>query len=131
MPLDKAKARSYVEGARNAYRTGPRAEYIQIGAAFIEEALNQLDQDSLTASRAMNEATRLQRELDDEKTAYRKLREQGQHTEKYVALLREIEKSPKGAQRKAKDVLIETGVSDLVLTRGAVIGVVPEKVVVP
>lgn len=111
MPLDKAKARSYVEGARNAYRTGPRAEYVQVGANYIEEALNQLDADSLALSRALNENTRLQRELDDEKTAYRKLREQSATSEACVALLRDIAKSPKGAKLKAEELLKGMGLT--------------------
>ena len=110
MPLDKAKARSYIEGARTAYRIGIRAEFIQIGANHLEEALNQLDQDSLAASRAMNDVARYQRELDDEKTAYRKLREQSGHIETCVALLREIAKSPKGAAKKAEEQLKTMGV---------------------
>ena len=111
MPIDKAKARSYVEGARNAYRTGPRAEYIQIGANHIEEVLNQFDQDSLALARALNDVSRLQRELDDEKTAYRKLREQSAHTESCVALLREIANSPKGAKLKAEELLKNMGLA--------------------
>lgn len=121
MPLDKAKARSYIEGARTAYRIGIRSEYIQIGANHLEEALNQLDQDSLTASRAQNDVARFQRELDDEKTAYRKLREQSQHTEACVALLREIAKSPKGAAKKAEEMLKVMGVETPAAVAGKVV----------
>lgn len=127
MPLEKAKARSYIEGARNAYRTGPRAEYIQNGANFLEEVLNQLDQDSLTASRALNDAARLQRELDEEKTAYRKLREQSAHADACVAVLREIAKSPKGAAAKAAAQLKAMGVVE----ETAPVAPVPNKVIVP
>lgn len=125
MPLDKAKARAYIVGARSAYRIGIRSDYIQIGADHLEEALNQLDQDSLAASRAMNDVARYQRELDDEKTAYRKLREQSAHTEACIALLREIAKSPKGAAAKAKAMLETMGLADAPVPVAA-----PAKVVV-
>lgn len=105
MPLDKAKARSYINGARVAYRVGVHAEFIQMGASFLEEALNQLDQDSQTTARAQNDVARIQRDLDNEKTEYRKLREQSAHSESMVALLREIAASPKGAQKKAAELL--------------------------
>lgn len=110
MPLDKSKVRSYINGARNAYRVGIHSEFIQIGANFLEEAINQLDQDSHTATRAQNEVARLQRELDNEKTEYRKLREKlevapAPISDAPIALLREIAASPKGAQKKAAEFL--------------------------
>lgn len=110
MPLDKAKARSYINGARNAYRVGIHSEFIQIGAGFLEEALNQLDQDSQIAARAQNEVAILKRELDNEKTEYRKLREKLEVapvpvSDAPIALLREIAAIPKGAQKKAAEFL--------------------------
>lgn len=128
MPLDKAKARSRVEGARNAYRIGIRADFIQLLADDLEGALNQIDQDALALGRAQNDVARFQRELDEEKTAYRKLREQSSHTETCVALLREIAKSPKGAAAKASAQLKAMGVTEVAPAAPVA---VPAKVVVP
>lgn len=125
MPLDKIKARSRVTGARNAYRVGPWSEYIQLLANDLEAALDELDQASMVSNRAQNEVSRYQRELDEEKTAYRKLREQSVHTEAMIALLREIKASPKGAQKKADEML------KTVVGEEKVVPMVPAKVVVP
>lgn len=128
MPLDRAKARSRVEGARNAYRIGIRADFIQLLADDLEGALNQIDQDALALGRAQNDVARFQRELDDEKTAYRKLREQSAHTETCVVVLREIAKTPKGAASKALAQLKAMGV---VVDTPQPPAAVPAKVVVP
>lgn len=109
MPLDKAKARSRVDGARNAYRIGIRSDYIQLLANDLEEALNLIDGSTLEVSRAKNEATRLQRELDEEKDHYRKLREKSAHGEALVTFAREVAASPKGAQKKAAALLVSMG----------------------
>ena len=69
--------------------------------------------------------SRFQRELDEEKTAYRKLREQAVHTEAMIALLRELSASPKGAQKKAADML------KTVVGEEKIVPMEPEKVVVP
>ena len=100
MPFDKAKARSRVNGARTAYSRGIHSQFINDLANDLEEALKLTDEAALTAQRALNDTARIGRELDDEKTAYRKLREQSAHSESMVALLREIAASPKGAQKK-------------------------------
>jgi hypothetical protein len=126
MPLDKAKARSDIQGARYAYMRGPSADFIQKLATHAEEALNELDTAQLTTQRAMNDVSRYQRELDDEKTAYRKLREQSANTEACVAVLREISASPKGAQKKAAELLAKIGAVESVAPVA-----VPAKVVVP
>lgn len=130
MPLDRTRARSDAEGARNAYRSGPRADFIQRLAEHVDEALKVVDSATLEASQAKNECARLGRELDEEKTAYRKLREQGQHMEACVALLRELRISPKGAQRKAADMLERMGVG-VTETPAVTASVVPDKVEVP
>lgn len=122
MPLDRVKARARVTGARNAYRVGIRSDFIQMLADDLDEALKLLEGQVLEISQVKNEATRASRELDEEKTAYRKLREQSAHTEKAIALLREIKASPKGAGVKAAAMLKEMGVVEPV--------VVPTKVVV-
>ena len=109
MPLDKAKARSRVDGARNAYRIGIRSDYIQLLANDLEEALNVIDGSALEVSRAKNDATRLQRELDEEKDHYRKLREKSVHTEALVQFVRDVAASPKGAQKKAVALLTSIG----------------------
>ena len=106
MPLDKAKARGRVNGARSHYRFGIHSEFINLMADDLEEALNLLDSAALETTRAKNEAARLERELDNEKTEYRKLREKSEVAPAPVAdaplaLLREIAASPKGAQKKA------------------------------
>lgn len=122
MPLDITKARGRIQGARTAYYRGPAAEFIQNLATDLEDALNLVDGATITSQRAQNEVARVQRELDAEKTAYRLLREQSVHTERAIALLREIKASPKGAQKKAADMLAEMGIVDA--------PVVPAKVVV-
>lgn len=110
MPLDKARARARVNGARSHYRFGVHSEFINLLADDLEESLNLLDSAALETSRAKNEVARLGRELDNEKTEYRKLREQGgENAEKMVALLREIAKNPKGASKKATAHLLAMG----------------------
>jgi hypothetical protein len=128
MPLDKVKARSDVQGARNAYFRGPHADFIQRLATHIEEALASHDEMALGLNRAQNDNSRMARELDDEKTAYRKLREQMIHTEAMVAVLREIKASPKGAQKKAAEMLATMGVKDEAAKPAAA---VPAKIEVP
>lgn len=127
MPLDRTKARGRVEGARNAYRVGIRADFIQLLADDLDEALKLLDMAALDTSNAKHEAARVGRELDDEKTAYRKLREQSVHTEKCVLLLRSIAKSPKGAAVKAAEMLKEMGVTEEAVVTAAL----PVKIEVP
>ncbi|MDZ4345939.1 MAG: hypothetical protein U1E51_26290 [Candidatus Binatia bacterium] len=105
MPLDRIQARKRINGARSAYGRGVHAEFINNLATDLEEALNLLDGSTLESQRALNEVARMQRELDDEKTHYRKLREQSAHTEAMVALLKEIAASPKGAAKKAAELL--------------------------
>lgn len=109
MPFDKAKARSRVDGARNAYRIGIRADYIQLLATDLEDALNLLDGAALEVSRAKNDSTRLQRELDEEKDHYRKLREKSVHTEALVQFVKDVAASPKGAAKKAAALLVAMG----------------------
>ena len=124
MPLDKNIARRMVEGAQAAYSRSPHAEFIGKLAAQLQAALDEVDTAQTTALRAQNDVTRFQRELDEEKTAYRKLREQSVHTEAMIALLREISKSPKGAQHKAEEML------KTVVGEEKMVPMVPEKVVV-
>ena len=115
MPFDKAKARSRVNGARTAYSRGIHSQFINDLANDLEEALKLTDEAALTAQRALNDTARIGRELDDEKTAYRKLREQSAHSESMVALLREIAASPKGAQKKAAELLKSAGFAEPVI----------------
>ena len=123
MPLDKILARKLVSGARSAYARGIHSEYINKLADQLDAALALSDEAVNELNRARNEAARLQRELDEEKTHYRKLREQSAHTETAMAVLREISQSPKGAAKKAADQLALMGAIEPVSA--------PEKVVVP
>lgn len=125
MPLDKNLARRLVEGAESAYARSPHSEFIGKLAASLRAALEEVDTAQTTALRAQNEVSRYQREIDEEKTAYRKLREQSVHTEAMIAVLREIAKSPKGAQKKAEEML------KTVVGEEKVVPMVPAKVVVP
>lgn len=124
MPLDKVLARKLVAGARSAYARGIHSEFINKLADQLEEALKIGDDSANELGRARNEAARLARELDEEKTHYRKLRESSAHTEACVALLKEIAASPKGAAKKAADQLTAMGAVDESAP-------LPEKVVVP
>jgi hypothetical protein len=110
MPLDKAKARACVAGARSAYSIGIRADFIKVVADHLEDALNEIDQSALTARTAQNDASRFQRELDDEKAAYRKLRESTAHTENCVLTLKAIAANPKGSAKKAAEQLRAMGI---------------------
>lgn len=112
MPLDTTKAKSLVSGARQAYTRGPHTEFIQNLADALDEALKLVDEASLASQRAQNDVARIGRELDEEKTAYRKLREQAAHSEKMLLLLREVAKSPRGAQKKAAELLKEMGAEE-------------------
>lgn len=123
MPLDRLQARKRIQGARSAYARVPNAEFIQNLANDLEEALNLIDTATTETQRAQNEVSRIARDLDDEKTHYRKLREQSAHTEAMMALLREISASPKGAKAKATDLLKTMGVAET--------PVVPDKILVP
>lgn len=105
MPLDRTEARKRINGARSAYARGIHSEFIQNLANDSEEAINLIDAMTTETQRAQNEVAGLQRQLDEEKTHYRKLREQSAHTEAMTALLREIADSPKGAQKKAEEML--------------------------
>ena len=115
MPFDKAKAKSRVNGARNAYSRGVHSQFINDLANDLDEALKLVDESTLAAQRALNDTARIGRELDEEKTAYRKLREQSAHSESMIALLKEITASGKGAQKKAAELLKTMGVSEPVL----------------
>jgi hypothetical protein len=110
MPLDRIKARQCVEGARHAYRIGVRADFIQVMADHLEEALKVVETATYEVNTAKNDSTRIQRELDDEKTAYRKLREASVHTENCVLVLKAIAANPKGAAKKAAEQLRAMGV---------------------
>lgn len=123
MPLDRIQARKLVNAAASAYSRGIHAEFIGKMAEQLNEALLVVDASTTDVQRAQNEVARLQRELDEEKTHYRKLRESSAHTEAMTAALKEISASPKGAAKKAADVLKAAGVVEPV--------VVPEKVLVP
>lgn len=110
MPLDRIKAKQCVEGARHAYRIGVRADFIQMIADHLEEALKVVDEATRSVDTAKNESSRLQRELDDEKTAYRKLRESSAHTENCVLTLKAIAANPKGSAKKAAEQLRAMGI---------------------
>ena len=112
MPLDRIQARKRVNGARSAYGRGVHSEFINKLADDLEEAMGLLDSSMLDAQRAQNEVARLQRELDEEKTHYRKLREQSAHTETALAVLKVIAASPKGAAKKAAEQLKAMGVAE-------------------
>lgn len=123
MPLDRVQARKLVDAARSAYSRGIHSEFINKIADQLGEALETIDSSANEASRAMNDVARLQRDLDEEKTHYRKLRETSAHTETMVVVLREIAKSPKGAQKKAEELLLGIGLTEPAKE--------PQKVVVP
>lgn len=105
MPLDKIQARKLVNAVETAYARSPHAEFIGRIATQLKVALDEVDGIAANSLRAQNEVARLGRELDEEKTHYRKLREQSAQTEAMIALLREIAASPKGAQKKAAEML--------------------------
>lgn len=123
MPLDRVQARKLVNASAVAYSRGIHAEFIGKIAEQLNEALLVVDASTTDVQRAQNEVARLQRELDEEKTHYRKLREQSAHAEAMIAVLKEIVATPKGAGKKAADVLKAAGVVEPVA--------VPEKILVP
>lgn len=112
MPLDKVMARKLVSGARSAYARGVHSEFIQKMADQLEAALAVSDDGANELSRSRNEVTRIRRELDEEKTHYRKLRESSDHIESSIAVFKAIAASPKGAAKKAADQLALMGVVD-------------------
>lgn len=111
MPLDRSKARARVDGARTAYRIGIRADFIQLLADDLDAALGEIDGSSVAVGRAQVEADRFKRELDESREMYRKLREKVAHMEAATEVLRSIAASPKGAQKKAEDMLATMGVA--------------------
>lgn len=123
MPLDRVQARKLVNASAVAYSRGIHAEFIGKIAEQLNEALLVVDASTTDVQRAQNEVARLQRELDEEKTHYRKLREQSAHTEAMIGVLKEIVATPKGAGKKAADVLKAAGVVEPVAA--------PEKILVP
>lgn len=126
MPLDRVQSRKLVSAAESAYSRGIHSEFIGKIAAQLKEALEVVDTAAMESQRAQNEVARLQRELDEEKTHYRKLREESAHIESAVAVLREIAKSPKGAAKKATDQLALMGISEPVVVPPA-----QDKILVP
>lgn len=112
MPLDRIQARKLVDAARSAYGRGIHSEFINKIADQLRDALDSIDASASIAANAQNDVARLQRDLDEEKTHYRKLRETSAHTETMVVVLREIAKSPKGAQRKAQELLLGIGLTE-------------------
>lgn len=128
MPLDRALARRRVEGARTAYSRGPHAEFIQNLANDLDQALTLVSDTDLTVMRAQGNATTLERALDEEKDAYRKLKERGAHTEAMLGLLREIAANGKGAQKKAAAFLKTIGAE---MSAAPVAVPEPERIIVP
>lgn len=109
MPFDRTIARKLVAAAESAYSRGIHSEFIGKIAAQLKDALEMADAAALEVSRAKNESTRLQRELDEEKDHYRKLREKSVHTEALVQFVKDVSASPKGAAKKASVLLAAMG----------------------
>lgn len=112
MPLDRIQARKLCNAAQSHYGRGLHSEFINKIADQLRDALDTLDQFSLETTRAKNDSIRYQRELDEEKTHYRKLREASEHVPSMIELLKAISASPKGAQKKAEDLLKTMGIVD-------------------
>ena len=117
MPIDKTAARKRIQGARYAYARGIHSEFIQAMANELEQALNDLDQTAVVIKNAENEASRMARELDEEKTHYRKLRENSIHTEEMLSVLKIIAHHGKGAQKKAAELLTKMGIAVEISTK--------------
>lgn len=112
MPLDRIQARKLCDGAQSHYSRGLHSEFINKLADQLRDALEALDQFAIETTRAKNDSIRYQRELDEEKTHYRKLREASAHVPSMIELLKAISNSPKGAQKKAEELLKTMGIVD-------------------
>lgn len=123
MPLDKIEARKMVNNWERAYGRSAHAEFIGKMASQLKDALDVLDAAAMETQRAMNDTARLQRDLDEEKTHYRKLRETSAHVETMVAVLKDISKNSKGASKKAQELISAMGMDEPVAA--------PANVVVP
>jgi len=111
MPLDRIQARKLCGAAQSHYGRGLHSEFINKIADQLRDALDVLDSNTLDVTRAKNDSARLQRELDEEKTHYRKLRESSEHVPAMVDALKAIAASPKGAAKKAEELLVKMGLS--------------------
>jgi len=113
MPLDRILARKLCGAAQSHYGRGLHSEFINKIADQLRDALDVLDQNALEVTRAKNNEARLQRELDEEKTHYRKLRESVASTDALVTFVKGVAQSPKGAQKKAEELLKQIGIVDV------------------
>jgi len=112
MSLDRILARKLCGAAQSHYGRGLHSEFINKIADQLRDALDVLDANVLDVTRAKNDSARLQRELDEEKTHYRKLRESSEHVPAMVETLKAIAASPKGAAKKAEELLARMGMAD-------------------
>ena len=115
MPLDRAKAKSLISSAQAGYTRGPHADFIAMLADQLSEALKIVDDATVNVLRAQNETQGKQRELDEVKTLLINIGEQNKSTAAMVTLLREISKSPKGAAKKAEELLKVMGSAEEVV----------------
>lgn len=75
MPLDRIQAKKLVNAAASAYGRGVHSEFIGKIAEQLNESLAVIDAATMDATKAKNEVARIQREIEEEKTQYRLLRE--------------------------------------------------------
>lgn len=109
MPLNSILARKLISGAQ-AYSRHPGGDYIQALAKELTEALALIDEHARAMSREQGKSTVLQRELDAEREAYRKLRESSEGITVAIEVLKDIASSQKGGKAKAVAGLEKLGV---------------------
>lgn len=112
--LDRAIARKVISGAR-AYERLPGSEFIAIAVGQLREALTHIEDLDRAIVAQQNKTTLAERALDDEREAYRKLRERASNIEVAIEILKDIASSQKGGRAKAVAGLKKLGVEEEVV----------------
>lgn len=109
MPYDSSKIRDLLRAAP-AHGRMPNAEFVLELADQLLESEKQIAIEGAKVNKAHGETSALQIRYDTLVAAERKLRESTVGHEQMVAALRQIAKSPKGAQKIAAETLAAAGI---------------------
>lgn len=112
--LDRALARKIISSARG-YERYPGSEYIQSAVGQLREALTAIEDLDRAIAAQQNKTTLAERALDEEREAYRKLRERASSIEVAIEILKDIASSQKGGKAKAVAGLKKLGVEEEVV----------------